>query len=107
MREAARDEQRTKSIEFFVYFFIVQWTAAPLCDNLPIDTYHYLITVHTGIGKESATTSKVNFFIAGEETDSGVRQLTDGTIRVSVNIFVVEEQVSAILMVSIPSAVAQ
>ena len=55
----------------------------PLVDNLPIDTYHYLITVHTGFGKESATTSNIGFVISGESADSGMRKLTDGKIRVS------------------------
>jgi len=62
--------------------FSVQWTAAPLVDNLPIDTYYYLITVHTGIGKESATKSNVHFVISGEIADSGVRKLADGKIQV-------------------------
>ncbi|UJR29011.1 hypothetical protein I4U23_010229 [Adineta vaga] len=57
---------------------LVKWTAAPLIDNLPIDTYHYLITVHTGVGKESGTTSHINFVISGELSDSGVRKLSDG-----------------------------
>ncbi|CAF0958355.1 unnamed protein product [Adineta ricciae] len=59
---------------------LVKWTAAPLIDNLPIDTYHYLVTVHTGIGKESGTTSNVSFVISGELADSGVRKLADGKI---------------------------
>ena len=62
---------------------IFQWTAAPLIDNLPIDTYHYLITVHTGIGKESGTRSNVSFVISGESADSGVRKLADGKIHVA------------------------
>lgn len=60
-----------------------QWTAAPLVDNLPIDTYHYLITVHTGVGKEASTTSNVSFVMSGELADSGVRKLSDGKIQVS------------------------
>ncbi|CAF5139951.1 unnamed protein product, partial [Rotaria sp. Silwood1] len=53
------------------------WTARPLVDNLPIDTYYYLITVHTGVGKESSTESNINFIISGESSDSGMRKLTD------------------------------
>lgn len=47
-------------------------------DNLPIDTYHYLITVHTGVGKEAGTTSNISFVMSGEMSDSGVRKLSDG-----------------------------
>ena len=64
----------------FAYF---QWTAAPLMDNLPIDTYHYLITVHTGVGKEAGTTSNVSLVMSGELADSGVRKLSDGKNQVS------------------------
>ncbi len=70
-----------KIIGFEISLF--QWTATPLVDNLPIDIYHYLITVHTGVGKESGTTSNINFVISGESSDSGVRKLTDGKIKVS------------------------
>ena len=70
-----------KSIKYKICFF--QWTAAPLVDNLPIDTYHYLITVHTGFGKHSGTTSNISFVISGELADSGVRKLTNGKIQVS------------------------
>ena len=55
----------------------------PLVDNLPIDTYYYLITVHTGVGKEASTTSNISLVISGEDSDSGVRKLTDGKIQVS------------------------
>lgn len=54
-----------------------------MVDNLPIDTYHYLITVHTGVGKESGTKSNISFVISGETADSGVRKLTDGKFQVS------------------------
>jgi hypothetical protein len=70
-----------KSIKYKISFF--QWTAAPLVDNLPIDTYHYLITVHTGFGKHSGTTSNISFVISGELSDSGVRKLSNGKIQVS------------------------
>jgi polycystin 1L2 len=65
---------------------LIKWTAAPLVDNLPIDTYHYLITVHTGVGKESGTTSNVSFVMSGESSDSGVRKLSDGKIQVKFNL---------------------
>lgn len=51
-----------------------------------MDTYYYLITVHTGIGKESGTTSNISFVMSGESSDSGVRKLTDGKIKVSCNL---------------------
>ncbi|CAF4402568.1 unnamed protein product [Rotaria socialis] len=60
---------------------LIKWTATPLIDNLPIDTYHYLLTVHTGFGKESGTTSNISFVISGESSDSGMRKLTDGKIK--------------------------
>ncbi|CAF2607106.1 unnamed protein product [Rotaria sp. Silwood2] len=59
---------------------LIKWTARPLIDNLPIDNYYYLITIHTGVGKESGTTSNIHFIISGESSDSGMRQLTDGKI---------------------------
>ncbi|CAF1143554.1 unnamed protein product [Rotaria sordida] len=60
---------------------LIKWTAAPLMDNLPIDAYHYLITVHTGVGKEAGTTSNISFVMSGESADSGVRKLSDGKIQ--------------------------
>ena len=53
-----------------------------MVDNLSIDIFHYLITVHTGIGKEAGTTSTISFVVSGEMGDSGVRKLTDGKIKV-------------------------
>ncbi|CAF3946958.1 unnamed protein product [Adineta steineri] len=58
---------------------LIKWTAAPLADNLPIDSYHYLITVHTGVGKESGTTSNVSFVMCGESADSG--EFKSGSVR--------------------------
>ncbi|CAF1487008.1 unnamed protein product [Rotaria magnacalcarata] len=60
---------------------LIKWTASPLMDNLPIDTYHYLITVHTGVGKEAGSTSNISFVMSGESSDSGVRKLSDGKIQ--------------------------
>ncbi|CAF4229923.1 unnamed protein product, partial [Rotaria sp. Silwood2] len=60
---------------------LIKWTASPLMDNLPIDSYHYLITVHTGVGKEAGTTSNISFVMSGESADSGVRKLSDGKIQ--------------------------
>ena len=56
-----------------------------MIDNLPIDTCHYLITVHTGVGKEAGTTSNISFVVSGESSDSGVRRLADGKIQVSIH----------------------
>ncbi len=53
-----------------------------MIDNLPIDSYHYLITVHTGVGKEAGTTSNISFVMSGESSDSGVRRLADGKLQV-------------------------
>lgn len=53
-----------------------------MVDNLSIDIFHYLITVHTGIGKDAGTTSNISFVISGELGDTGVRKLNDGKIKV-------------------------
>lgn len=55
----------------------MKWGASPLIDNLPTDNHYYLISVQTGIGKDTATTSKVGFVLSGEWADSGVRKLCD------------------------------
>ena len=62
---------------------VVKWGAAPLSDNLPTDSYYYVISVQTGVGKDSGTTSKVGFVLAGENADSGVRKLCDDKRKVS------------------------
>jgi len=56
---------------------ILKWGATPLCDNLPTDSYFYLISVQTGFGRDCGTRSKINFVLSGEDSDSGVRKLTD------------------------------
>lgn len=56
---------------------LVRWGATPLSDNLPSDMYYYLISVQTGVGKDTGTTSKVGFVLSGENADSGVRKLSD------------------------------
>ena len=56
---------------------IIKWGATPLCDNLPTDSYFYLISVQTGFGRDCGTRSKINFVLSGENSDSGVRKLTD------------------------------
>jgi hypothetical protein len=61
---------------------IIKWGAAPLADNLPNDSYYYVISVQTGVGKDSGTNSKVGFVLAGEYADSGVRKLCDNKRKV-------------------------
>jgi hypothetical protein len=39
--------------------------------------FHYLISVQTGFGRDTSTTSKVGFVLSGEFADSGVRKLSD------------------------------
>lgn len=58
-------------------FIFIKWGATPLCDNLPTDMFHYLISVQTGFGRDTSTTSKVGFVLSGEFADSGVRKLSD------------------------------
>lgn len=57
--------------------FKIKWGASPLIDNLPTDSYYYLISVQTGVGRDTGTTSKVGFVLSGEFSDSGVRKLSD------------------------------
>ena len=64
-----------------------QWGAAPLEDNLPTDTYHYQVTVNTGLKKNSGTQSRIQFILSGDEGDTGVRRLFDGKRRVGVHAF--------------------
>ncbi|CAL1530711.1 unnamed protein product, partial [Lymnaea stagnalis] len=54
---------------------LVKWGAVPLEDNLPTDTYHYQVTVQTGMKKNAGTDSQVRFIVSGEDGDSGVRRL--------------------------------
>ena len=61
---------------------LVKWGATPLVDNLPNDSYYYLISVQTGVGKDTGTTSKIGFVLSGESADSGVRKLSDDKRRV-------------------------
>lgn len=56
---------------------LLKWGATPLADNLPTDNYYYLISVQTGVGKDTGTTSKIGFVLSGDLADSGVRKLSD------------------------------
>ncbi|XP_061175577.1 uncharacterized protein LOC133184503 [Saccostrea echinata] len=57
---------------------IVRWGVTPLIDNFVDDTYYYLITVYTGMRRGAGTKSRVGFIVAGEDGDTGVRELFDG-----------------------------
>ena len=70
-------------------FTCLQWTAASLMDNLTIDTYYYLMTFHTDIGKQADTTSNISFVVSGESADSSVRRLSDGKTQISFYVFIV------------------
>lgn len=61
-----------------LYFPRYQWGATPLEDNLPTDSYHYQISVYTGMKKGAGTKSNISFIISGEERDTGVRRIFDG-----------------------------
>lgn len=49
----------------------------PLVDNILTDTYFYEITVFTGMRRGAGTRSNISFVLAGDNTDTGVRQLKD------------------------------
>ncbi|XP_064637018.1 polycystin-1-like protein 2 [Lineus longissimus] len=57
---------------------VIKWGAHPLEDNLPSDTYHYQLAVHTGVRKGAGTKSRVSLILSGDESDTGVRELSDG-----------------------------
>ena len=54
----------------------------PLNDNTILDTYHYEITVVTGMRKGAGTKSKVFLVLFGSEGDTEVRALDDGRRKV-------------------------
>ncbi|XP_061167307.1 polycystin-1-like protein 2 isoform X1 [Saccostrea echinata] len=57
---------------------IERWAIHFLVDSDSTDEYFYMITVHTGLRRGAGTKSVVNFVLAGDEDDSGVRILSDG-----------------------------
>ena len=63
--------------------FVHQWGASPLEDNLPTDSYHYQLTVYTGVKKKAGTRSRISFIMSGDNADTGVRRLYDGKRKVS------------------------
>ena len=48
-----------------------------MCDNILTDTCFYEITVFTGLRRGAGTRSNISFVLAGDNTDTGVRQLKD------------------------------
>ncbi|OWF39370.1 Polycystic kidney disease protein 1-like 2 [Mizuhopecten yessoensis] len=55
-----------------------KWTTHFLSDTDRNDSYFYIINVTTGLRRGSGTKSNVSFVVAGEDSDSGVRILSDG-----------------------------
>ncbi|XP_041364036.1 uncharacterized protein LOC121379460 [Gigantopelta aegis] len=55
-----------------------RWKIGYLKDNLVMDKYFYLISIYTGLRKNSGTRSNISFVLSGDFGDTGVRQLTDG-----------------------------
>lgn len=53
-----------------------------MSDNLKTDKHVYLVSVFTGLSRNSGTTSNVSFVIASLLKDTGVRHLTDGVKKV-------------------------
>ncbi|XP_012940372.2 polycystic kidney disease protein 1-like 2 [Aplysia californica] len=62
---------------------IDRWQVGYLSDNLAMDNYYYLLTVHTGLSRGSGTTSRVSFVLTGVSGDTSVRLLTDGKQQLS------------------------
>lgn len=63
-----------------------KWSVRFLCDCDSEDKYFYIISVHTGLRPGAGTDSNVNFVLAGEAGDTGVRCLSDGIEHVSLSI---------------------
>ncbi|XP_060073681.1 polycystin-1-like protein 2 [Ylistrum balloti] len=57
---------------------LLKWTTHFLSDTDRYDSYFYVINVTTGLRSQSGTKSNVSFVVAGENSDSGVRILSDG-----------------------------
>ena len=76
------------SVNFTLYILQFQWKVGYLKDNLMMDKYFYLISVYTGLRKNSGTRSNISFVLAGDSGDTGVRQLTDGKRVYSFNLMI-------------------
>ncbi|CAH1773828.1 unnamed protein product [Owenia fusiformis] len=57
---------------------ILRWGVTLLKDNDPDEHYFYIINVYTGMRRGAGTKSKISFILAGQDEDTGVRQLDDG-----------------------------
>ena len=79
---------------------LVKWGATPLVDNLPNDSYYYLMSVQTGVGKDTGTTSKIGFVLSGESADSGVRKLSDDKRRVINRVYLVKRSFLSLYLFS-------
>ncbi|XP_078316679.1 polycystin-1-like protein 2 [Crassostrea virginica] len=55
-----------------------KWKLFYMSDNLKTDKYVYLVTVYTGLSRNSGTKSNISFVIAGQLKDTGIRRLTNG-----------------------------
>ena len=60
-----------------------KWKVKELLDNKEKYKYIYLVTVITGLRKDSGTQSKVGFSVTGEKQETGERLLCDGVTKVS------------------------
>ena len=65
----------------------MQWEVQFLMDHDGEDQYFYLLTVHTGMRRGAGTNSNVGFILAGNEDDSGIRNLSDGIKQVILILF--------------------
>ena len=55
--------------------------------NHSSDPHSYEVHVYTGLKSNSGTDSNINLIVAGSESDSGVRELSDGVRKVLCNLF--------------------
>ncbi|XP_062604454.1 uncharacterized protein LOC134266247, partial [Saccostrea cucullata] len=55
-----------------------KWKLLYMNDNLKTDKFVYLVTVYTGLSRNSGTKSNVSFVMTSHLRDTGVRHLTDG-----------------------------
>ncbi|XP_033755934.1 uncharacterized protein LOC117338692 [Pecten maximus] len=56
-----------------------RWALSYLSDNEKDDNYIYLVTVHTGLGRNAGTTSHVYMAVTSNRRSTGIRGLDDGT----------------------------
>ncbi|WAQ96750.1 PK1L2-like protein [Mya arenaria] len=68
----------TLIIVLLIYLLIIVWARRQDRIDLLKDNYFYVVKVITGMRPGAGTRSKVCFVVAGEEMDTGVRELSDG-----------------------------